>query len=55
VSDQNPAPGWYPAPHANNEQDLDMMAFSRSSLAEQLAFEGFQQTEIDYGLASVGY
>ena len=34
---------------------LDMMAFSRRGLIDQLKFEGFTEDEAEYGATSVGY
>jgi hypothetical protein len=37
------------------QQYLDFSSFSREGLYDQLAYEGFLPTEIEYGLAAVGY
>ena len=34
---------------------LDMTSFSRDGLYDQLAFEGFTDPEIQFGLTAVGY
>uniref|UniRef100_UPI00359C2795 Ltp family lipoprotein n=1 Tax=Collinsella bouchesdurhonensis TaxID=1907654 RepID=UPI00359C2795 len=34
---------------------LDSMSMSRSELYEQLEYEGFTSSQIEYGLAAVGY
>ncbi|WP_178386495.1 Ltp family lipoprotein, partial [Pseudomonas aeruginosa] len=33
---------------------LDVMPFSRSSLIDQLVFDGFTQAEAEYGVTAVG-
>lgn len=37
------------------KQYINYTAFSRSGLYEQLAYEGFSDEQIQYGLSQVGY
>ena len=37
------------------QEYLDFMAFSREELIGQLVFEGFSQSEAEYGATAVGY
>ena len=34
---------------------LDLMAFSRDGLIDQLEYEGFTEDEIEYAITKIGY